>query len=56
MAIARQWLSTHAHMATDMHATMEELLDTVFSMQSVPRLYNKDETKMGTQQLVRGWS
>jgi hypothetical protein len=27
---------------TDTHTTIEELLEAVFSVQSVPRLYNKD--------------
>jgi hypothetical protein len=35
MAIAGQRLKKHAPVATDMHTTMEELLDTVFSMQSM---------------------
>jgi hypothetical protein len=29
--------------ATDMHATIEELLEAVFSMQSMPRLYNEGQ-------------
>jgi hypothetical protein len=28
---------------TDMHETTEELLDAVFSVWSVPRLYNEDQ-------------
>jgi hypothetical protein len=31
--------------ATDMHATIEELLEEIFSMQSVPRLCSEDEWK-----------
>jgi hypothetical protein len=42
MATARQWISEDSPVATDMHATLEELLDTVFSMWSMPRLYSKD--------------
>jgi hypothetical protein len=44
--IARQWLGKHASVAKDMHATMEELLDVVFSMWSVPRLYNDKREKL----------
>jgi hypothetical protein len=33
MAVARQWLSKHIPMATDTHATTEELLGVVFSTQ-----------------------
>jgi hypothetical protein len=29
--------------ATDMHATTEELLEAVFSVRSMLRLYNKDQ-------------
>jgi hypothetical protein len=43
-AVARQWLSSHNVMATtDMHTTMEELLEAVFAVRSVPKLYNKDQ-------------
>jgi hypothetical protein len=38
-AVARQWLSS---IPTNMNATIEELLGEVFSMGSVPRLYNED--------------
>jgi hypothetical protein len=31
MATAREWLGKHAAAAVDMHATIEELLETVFS-------------------------
>jgi hypothetical protein len=39
-AIARQWHSKHISVATDTDTTIE---DTVFSMRSMPRLYNEDE-------------
>jgi hypothetical protein len=29
--------------ATDTHTTNEELLEEIFSVQSVPRLYNKEQ-------------
>jgi hypothetical protein len=29
--------------ATDTHATIEELLEAVFSVRSVPRLYNEEQ-------------
>jgi hypothetical protein len=35
MAIARQWLDKHVPAVTNTYATIEELLDAVFSMQSV---------------------
>jgi hypothetical protein len=38
--VAGQRLDKHLSAATDTHATIEELLDTVFSMRSVPRLYS----------------
>jgi hypothetical protein len=39
-AIAGQWRSKHVSVATSKHATMEELLDAVFSVQSMLKLYN----------------
>jgi hypothetical protein len=42
-AIARQRLGKHALAATDMQATIEELLEAVLSMRSVPRLHSDDE-------------
>jgi hypothetical protein len=39
MAVARERLGKHVPAATGTHATIEELLETAFSMQSVPRLY-----------------
>jgi hypothetical protein len=41
-ATARQQISKHAPTATDMHATLEELLDEVFSILSIMRLYSED--------------
>jgi hypothetical protein len=32
--------------ATDMHATIEELLEAVFSVRSVPRLYNEGRLRL----------
>jgi hypothetical protein len=34
---------------TDTHATMKELLEAVFSVQSVPRLYNEDQKRLGVR-------
>jgi hypothetical protein len=48
-AIARQRLGKHALAAMDTHATMDELLEAVFIMRSMPRLY-----KEGSE-LVSGW-
>jgi hypothetical protein len=39
-SIARQRLNKYCQ-ATDTHATIQEMLEVVFSMRSVPRLYNK---------------
>jgi hypothetical protein len=42
--VAGQWLSSrHVMVATDTHATIEELLEAVFSVRSLPRLYNEDQ-------------
>jgi hypothetical protein len=42
MPVPRQWLrSRHVIAATDTHATIE-LWEAVFSVRSVPRLYNED--------------
>jgi hypothetical protein len=42
-AVARQWLSIRQVMATTKtSATIEELFEAVFSVRSVPRLYNED--------------
>jgi hypothetical protein len=38
--VVRQWLSKQAPLAMDMHATTEELLEAVFSMRPMPRLYD----------------
>jgi hypothetical protein len=43
-AVARQRLSSrHVVAAVDTYATTEELLETVFSVRSVPGLYNEDQ-------------
>jgi hypothetical protein len=41
-AIARELLGKHASTVTDTHATIEELLEAMFSVCSAPRLYNED--------------
>jgi hypothetical protein len=42
-ALCRQWLiSRHMSAATDTHATVEDMLEAVFSVWPVPRLYNED--------------
>jgi hypothetical protein len=54
-AVGRQWLSKHVSTATEAgnrsneytKATIEELLEAVFSMLSVQRLYKK--IQLGTQ-------
>jgi hypothetical protein len=53
-AITREWLcntpvareclsSRHMIATTDMHTMIEELLEAVVSVKSMPRLYNKDQ-------------
>jgi hypothetical protein len=37
-------VSVNIPAATNAHATTEELLDVAFSIGSVPRLYNEDQT------------
>jgi hypothetical protein len=60
-AFARQWLSSHYAMAeTYTHATIEEILEAVFSMLSVPRLNNEKQLplKQSLETAVRsvgGW-
>jgi hypothetical protein len=41
MAVAREWLNKHASTATDMHTTIEELLQAVFPMRSMQRPYKE---------------
>jgi hypothetical protein len=42
-SVARQWLSSHRVVnPTDTIATVGELLEAVFSMQSIQMLYNKE--------------
>jgi hypothetical protein len=43
MATATQWCGKHVSAAMNQHATIEELLETVFFMQSVPRGYHWDK-------------
>jgi hypothetical protein len=53
--VARERLCKHAcchtMAVTDMHATTEELLEAVFSLWSVPRLYNEGQLPLR----VGGW-
>jgi hypothetical protein len=41
-AVSRQRLGKHVPAATDTHATIEVLLEMVFSVLSVPKCYNRD--------------
>jgi hypothetical protein len=43
MSTTTQRLGKHTPVAKNTHTTTEEPLESVFSMQSVPRLYNKDQ-------------
>jgi hypothetical protein len=40
--VSRQWVSKHVPVATDTHATIEALLETVFSTWSVQMGYMED--------------
>jgi hypothetical protein len=42
-AIARQRRGKHVSAATNQHATIEGVLEAVFSVWSVPRLYSEDQ-------------
>jgi hypothetical protein len=42
MSNTRQALSKHVPMATTVHTAREELLETLFSMQSILKLYRWD--------------
>jgi hypothetical protein len=42
--VVRQWFnSRHVMAARNMHATIEELLEAVFSVRSVPKPYDDDK-------------
>jgi hypothetical protein len=43
MALAKQWLDKHFSMTVDVHPTIEELVETMFPVQSILRLYNEDQ-------------
>jgi hypothetical protein len=43
MAIARQWCDKHVSTAMNKHAAVEELLEVVFSMWYMLRLYNEHQ-------------
>jgi hypothetical protein len=42
-AVVRPWLNKLASTVMNQHTSTKELLETVFSMQSMPRLYSEDE-------------
>jgi hypothetical protein len=46
VVIAKQRRGKHFSAATNQHATIEELLETVFSMLSMPRLYKEEELEI----------
>jgi hypothetical protein len=51
-AIASQWPGKHTPTAVDMHITVEESWEGVFSMQSVMRLCNKNRRQVRWQLTV----
>jgi hypothetical protein len=55
-AIARQWPYKHVSASTEADASIEEVLVTVFSMWSAPRLYTGDRNgKLGGESMPRGY-
>jgi hypothetical protein len=55
-AVARQWCSKkHVSAAVNQHATIEELLVVVFLMQSVPRLYSKEQWEKSISWRMESW-
>jgi hypothetical protein len=42
MAVPRQWHGKHVSTATGTSETIEELWEVLFSVWSMPRLYNED--------------
>jgi hypothetical protein len=55
--IAGQWQIKNFSTAMNKQATIEEPLEAVFSVWSMPRLYNEDQLDKPENQLsVRGWS
>jgi hypothetical protein len=57
-ATARQWLSNYNCTATNTNTTIQELLQVVFFVWSVPWLHSKNQQDqcMGTRQHSRKWS
>jgi hypothetical protein len=51
VAIARQLCGKRASAAVNKRATIENLLEAMFSMPSLPRVYSEDER----EKLVRSW-
>jgi hypothetical protein len=50
---ARQWHDKHVSAVTNNYTT-EELLETVFSMWSVPRLYNENQLEFSVSRECEG--
>jgi ribosome-interacting GTPase 1 len=46
MAVARQRHFKYLFAAANKHAAIEKLLEAVFSVSPVPRLYNKEQSEM----------
>jgi hypothetical protein len=49
--IVRQRLGKHVSAVTNNHAITEELLEAVFSMQSLPRLYKKNQMEFSVSRV-----
>jgi hypothetical protein len=54
VAIASQQRGKQVSAATNKHTTIEELLEVVFSMRPILRLYNEDQMGFGSQHLEVG--
>lgn len=55
MSSARQSLGKHVPIATNMHTTIEKLLETVFSMQSMLKLYKEELPRVVSWEKYGSW-
>jgi hypothetical protein len=50
ISIARQWHSKHISVVMDNHSITGDLLEVVFSMRSMPRLYKENQSDFSVSQ------
>jgi hypothetical protein len=55
MSSARQSLNKHVPAATNMRATIDKLLEMVFSMQSMPKLYKEKLPRVESWEKYGSW-